>query len=137
MASVTPDEAREIATGFDPDPARSLSLRAEAYTDPKWAVADLEAIFARSWQWVCHVEQLTEPGSYVSATIAGMPVAVVRDRGGALRAFYNVCKHRAHELLSGSGTTGSIVCPYHAWVYALDGRLRGARRAPLSCPSRP
>jgi choline monooxygenase len=129
MVPVTVDDVREIAVGFDPDPARSMSLRSEAYTDSKWAAADLEAIFGRSWQWVCHVEKLAEPGSYVSTTIAEMPVAVVRDRDGSLRAFYNVCKHRAHELLSSSGTTGSIVCPYHAWVYGLDGRLRGARRA--------
>jgi carnitine monooxygenase subunit len=129
MALVTANDVREIAAGFDSDPARSMSLRSEAYTDPKWAAAELDAIFARTWQWVCHVEKLTKPGSYVSATIAEMPVAVVRDRDGALRAFYNVCKHRAHELLSGSGTTRSIVCPYHAWVYSLDGQLKGARRA--------
>jgi choline monooxygenase len=129
MARVTVDDVREIARGFDPDPARSMSLRSEAYTDAKWAEADLEAIFSRTWQWVCHGEKVAEPGSYVSATIAGMPVVVVRDRYGSLRAFYNVCKHRAHELLSGSGTTGSIVCPYHGWAYGLDGRLRGARRA--------
>jgi choline monooxygenase len=129
MALVTAADVREIAAGYDPDPARSRSLRSEAYTDPKWAAADLQAIFACTWQWVCHVEKLAEPGSYVTATIAGMPIAVVRDRDGSLRAFYNVCKHRAHELLSGAGTTGSIVCPYHAWVYSLDGQLRGARRA--------
>ena len=57
-----------------------------------------------------------------------MPIAVVRGRGGELRAFYNVCKHRAHELLVGSGTTGAIVCPYHAWTYGLDGQLKAARR---------
>lgn len=129
MAPVTADDVREIAAGFHPDPARSMSLRSRAYTDPAWAVADLEAIFARTWQWVCHVEKLAKPGSYVSATIAAMPIAVVRDRDGTLRAFYNVCKHRAHELLSGSGTTRSIACPYHAWVYGLDGQLKGARRA--------
>ena len=65
----------------------------------------------------------------MAATVAGMPIAVVRDRAGALRAFYNVCKHRAHELLSGSGTTRNIVCPYHAWTYDLSGGLQGARRA--------
>lgn len=129
MASVTADDVYVIAAGYDPDPALSFSLRAEAYTEPKWAEADLEAIFARTWQWVCHVEKLAEPGSYVTATVAGMPVAVVRGRDGALRGFYNVCKHRAHELLSGSGVTRTITCPYHAWVYALDGRLQGARRA--------
>jgi len=129
MATVTASDVLEIGAGYDPDPARSMSLRSAAYTEPRWAAADLEAIFARTWQWVGHVEQLALPGSYVTAAIAGMPIAVVRDRDGSLRAFYNVCKHRAHELLSGSGTTRSIVCPYHAWVYGLDGQLRGARRA--------
>ncbi len=106
-----------------------MSLRAEAYTDPRWLDADVRAIFARTWQWVCHVEKLSSPGGYVSATVAGMPIAVVRDRDGALRAFYNVCKHRAHELLTGSGITRNIVCPYHAWTYGLDGQLKAARRA--------
>ena len=106
-----------------------MSLLAEAYTQPEWADADLRAIFARTWQWVCHVEKLRQPGDYVSATVAGMPIAVVRGRDGELRAFYNVCKHRAHELLAGSGTTRAIVCPYHAWTYGLDGQLKAARRA--------
>ncbi|MEU7885342.1 ring-hydroxylating oxygenase subunit alpha [Microbispora bryophytorum] len=106
-----------------------MSLLAEAYTDPRWLDVDVQAVFARTWQWVCHVERLSSPGSYVSATVAGMPIAIVRDRDGALRAFYNVCKHRAHELLTGSGTTRAIVCPYHAWTYGLDGRLKAARRA--------
>ena len=126
MAPVTVEDVREISAGFDPDPARSYSLRASAYTDPKWAEADLRAIFARTWQWVCHVEKLSGPGAYVSTTVAEMPIVVVRDHEGGLRAFYNVCKHRAHELLSGSGTTRNIMCPYHAWTYGLDGQLRAA-----------
>ena len=129
MTLVTVDDVRRVASGYDPDPARSMSLRSESYTDPRWAAVDLKAIFARTWQWICHVEQLGESGSYVAATIAEMPIAVVRDRSGELRAFYNVCKHRAHELLSGQGITRNIVCPYHAWTYDLTGRLQGARRA--------
>ena len=129
MTQVTPEDVARISTGYDPDPARSWSLRAEAYTERRWADADVAGILARSWQWICHVERLRDPGSYVSATVAGMPVAVVRGRDGELRAFYNVCKHRAHELLSGSGTTRNIVCPYHAWTYGLDGNLKAARRA--------
>lgn len=129
MSRVTVLDVERIAAGYDADPAKSWSLRAEAYTDPRWADVDVRAIFARTWQWICHVEKLRQPGSYVSATVAGMPVAVVRDRSGELRAFYNVCKHRAHELLAGSGTTRNIVCPYHAWTYGLDGQLRAARRA--------
>ncbi|MFF4123221.1 SRPBCC family protein [Microbispora rosea] len=129
MASVTMDDVRRVGTGFHEDPARSMSLRAETYTDPRWLDVDIRAIFARTWQWICHVEKLASPGSYVSATVAGMPIAIVRDRDGSLRAFYNVCKHRAHELLTGSGTTRNIVCPYHAWTYGLDGQLKAARRA--------
>lgn len=112
-----------IRRGYSPDAGNSQSLRAEAYTDPAWFRADLKAILGKSWQWVCHVEKLREPGSYVTVTIADQPVAVVRDRDGDLRAFYNVCKHRAHELLSGEGNTTRIMCPYHAWVYKLDGQL--------------
>ncbi|MDJ0626774.1 MAG: ring-hydroxylating oxygenase subunit alpha [Rhodobacter sp.] len=112
-----------IRAGFDPDPSRSLSLHKDAYVDPAWFRTDLDAIVAKSWQWVCHVEKLRAPGAYVTVDIADRPVAVVRDREGALRAFYNVCKHRAHALLRGNGQTTRIMCPYHAWVYGLDGRL--------------
>ncbi|MEM1162677.1 MAG: ring-hydroxylating oxygenase subunit alpha, partial [Pseudomonadota bacterium] len=66
------------------------------------------------------------PGSYRTIVIAGRPIAVVRDRDGILRAFYNVCKHRAHELLQGEGRTTRMMCPYHAWVYDLTGQLRRA-----------
>ncbi|WP_205825701.1 aromatic ring-hydroxylating oxygenase subunit alpha [Microbispora catharanthi] len=129
MAPVTMADVRRVGAGFHKDPGRSMSLRAETYTDPRWLDVDVRAVFARTWQWICHVEKLSSPGSYVSATVAGMPIAIVRDRDGALRAFYNVCKHRAHELLAGSGTTRNIVCPYHAWTYGLDGQLKAARRA--------
>lgn len=112
-----------IRQGYSPDSGKSLSLRADAYTQEQWFAADTKAILAKSWQWVCHVEKLREPGSYITLTVAGQPIAVLRDREGSLRAFYNVCKHRAHELLSGEGTTSRIMCPYHAWVYKLDGQL--------------
>jgi choline monooxygenase len=125
--TVTPDSIAHISAGYDPDPALSMSLHADAYTDPQWFDADQRAIFARTWQWLCHAEKLREPGGYVTGTVAGMPIVAVRDEAGALRAFYNVCKHRAHELLSGSGVRRSIVCPYHAWNFDLSGRLRRAR----------
>ncbi|MCA1185052.1 MULTISPECIES: aromatic ring-hydroxylating dioxygenase subunit alpha [unclassified Saccharopolyspora] len=128
MTTLTTDELKSVSQGYDADPGRSMSLRAEAYTDPKWHRADLEAIFSRTWQWVCHVEQLAEPGGYVATTVAERPIVVVRDRQRRLRAFYNVCKHRAHELVSGSGTARTLVCPYHAWTYDLTGALVGARQ---------
>ncbi len=129
MNPVTSVAVQSIADGYHVDPAKSMSLRSEAYTELPWSQMDQQAIFSRTWQWVCHSEKLVKPGSYVSATVAQMPIAVVRGRDGELRAFYNVCKHRAHELLSGSGTTRAIICPYHAWTYDLTGQLAGARRA--------
>ncbi len=117
------DEFARLSGGYDSDPRRSLSLTAETYTDPKWFELDRQAVIARSWQWVCHVEKLRQPGSYVTTEIAGRPIVLTRDRDGVLRAFYNVCKHRAHALLSGEGSTTRIMCPYHAWVYRLDGQL--------------
>jgi choline monooxygenase len=114
---------QEIAAGYDGNASASQSLRKEAYVDPAWHNVDLKEIIGKTWQWVCHVEKLREPGSYVTIEIAEQPIAVVRGREGDLRAFYNVCKHRAHALLSGEGSTTRIMCPYHAWVYKLDGQL--------------
>jgi len=117
------DQFDRISDGFTTDPPNTHSLKAEAYVDPAWHTVDLNEILAKTWQWVCHVEKLRAPGSYVTVEIANRPIAVVRDREGTLRAFYNVCKHRAHHLLSGEGETTRIMCPYHAWVYKLDGQL--------------
>ena len=125
--SLTQQDYQRIAGGYDHNPAAAMSLNAEADTDPAWFALEQNAIFAKSWQWVCHVEKVREPGQYVTATIAGRSIVVLRDREGVLRAFYNVCKHRAHELLEGEGTANHIMCPYHAWVYRLDG---GLHRAP-------
>lgn len=122
----SPQELAMIRRGYSADPSASFSLRAEAYVDPRWHGVDLEHIVGRSWQWVCHVEKLREAGSYVAVEVAGKPIAVVRDKDGALRAFFNVCKHRAHQLLSGEGKTRLIVCPYHAWTYTLEGQLHRA-----------
>ncbi|SLN65198.1 Anthranilate 1,2-dioxygenase large subunit [Roseovarius albus] len=112
-----------ISDGYSADAGNSQSLKADAYTQAEWFGADQREILAKSWQWVCHLEKLRESGSFVTVEIAGQPIAVVRDREGGLRAFYNVCKHRAHELLKGEGNTTRIMCPYHAWVYKLDGQL--------------
>ncbi len=127
MTSVTRSDHAGIADGYHPDPAASLSLHADAYTRFHWFEVDRQEIIGRTWQWICHGEKLREPGSYVTDTVAGMPVVVVRDRAGQLRAFYNVCKHRAHEIAEGEGLTRALVCPYHAWSYDLTGRLQSAR----------
>ncbi len=122
----SPDDFSRISGGYSAKPDSSFSLMAEAYTSPQWMEIERDAIFRHSWQWVCHTEKLKEPGSFLTIDIAGQPICIVRDQEGALRAFYNVCKHRAHELLKGEGRTSKIMCPYHAWTYDLTGQLRRA-----------
>jgi len=116
----------DITRGYDNNPAASLSLLSDAYTQPQWFAADLQHVIKKNWAWVCHVEKTRKPGSYYTTEVAGQRIAIVRDNSGELRAFYNVCKHRAHHLLDGEGTAALISCPYHAWTYKLDGRLHGA-----------
>ena len=109
------------------DPSRSYTLSARYYTSPEIYDREREAIFYRSWIYAGHVEELREPGSFITVPIIDQNLAVIRGKDGCLRAFYNVCQHRAHELLRGRGRTPVITCPYHAWSYHLDGRLRTAR----------
>ena len=66
-----------------------------------------------------HVEIVRDPGSFATVTVADAPIVIVRDRDGALRAFYNVCKHRAHELLSGRGTTKAELRAALCWIVGL------------------
>jgi len=107
-----------------------VTLPAELYrNDPVQWAAERRAIFGRSWQFFGHESQLTDSGQWVAETIAGYPIVVVRDEAGALRGYHNVCRHRAGPLTDGpSGKCdGLLVCRYHGWTYALDGRLRAAR----------
>jgi phenylpropionate dioxygenase-like ring-hydroxylating dioxygenase large terminal subunit len=100
------------------------TLPAWAYRSPEFFQAERRQIFARNWLLVGHVSQLRAPGDYVSMTIAGEPIAVVRGRDGELRAFSNVCRHRAARVLDGAGNCGKAMrCPYHGWTYGLDGQL--------------
>ncbi len=88
-----------------------------------------ERIFGRSWQCVGVVDQLHAPGAYLAATVARVPVVVLRDTTGSLRGFVNVCRHRCAEIVTGTGNLQTLRCPYHAWAYDLDGRLISVPRA--------
>jgi choline monooxygenase len=113
---------------FDPDSAEnSWTLPAEWYYGPDVYRREHEAIFYRTWWYQCHVSDLRDPGDYFCGTIADQGIFIIRGRDGQLRAFYNVCSHRAHPLLEGQGSAGLIVCPYHQWCYQSDGCFRGAR----------
>ena len=111
---------------FDENPEKSWTIPKTYYTDPAIYEREKEAIFFKSWNYVCHAGQVADVGAYHTIQIADQNVVVMRGQDGVLRAFYNVCSHRAHELLSGCGHTKMITCPYHAWTYHTDGRLRSA-----------
>jgi len=110
-------------------PQSSYTLPAAYYLEPEIFEREKTEIFYKTWQYVAHKSAFTAPGDYVGLRICDQNIFVIQGDDGRLRAFYNVCRHRAHELLSApSGNVGSlIVCPYHAWGYERDGRLRGAR----------
>ena len=99
------------------------------YVDAELLGRERERLFAHSWQYAGHTGQLAEPGSYFTLRVGDVPLVVVRDREGALRAFVNVCRHRGAEVVSGEGSCTTLQCHYHAWTYGLDGALRAAPRA--------
>ena len=122
-------ELDQIRGRYDQSALRSHSINARCYRDPRFLDIEREQIFHRSWQFVCHEEKLREPGSYIALSIEGQSVMAIRDQNHELKAFYNVCKHRGHELLFGEGQTKRITCPYHSWTYNLDGALVVAPRS--------
>jgi carnitine monooxygenase subunit len=101
------------------------SLPAWIYRDPEFFERERQAIFRNSWQLVCHLSDVPRPGDFQTFEFLGESLVVVRTEDGGVRAFHNVCRHRAARLLDGShGHCGKrITCPYHAWTYSLDGRL--------------
>jgi carnitine monooxygenase subunit len=98
------------------------------YSSPEIAALERERIFRRAWQYAGRFEELIAPGSFAAAQVGGLPVVLTRDRDDVLRAFANVCRHRGAVVASGAGERGTLQCPYHAWTYGLDGRLRAAPR---------
>ena len=102
-----------------------FSLPGWLYHDPDFLEAEKERVFATSWQIVCHLSDIAHAGDYHTLDFLGEPLVAVRGPDGGVKAFYNVCRHRAARLLDGASghCAGRIVCPYHAWNYDLDGRL--------------
>ena len=114
--------AANVAVPFE----RAHAMPTSVYTSEAFLAAELEHVFGREWFCAGRADALATPGDYLTLELAGRPIMVVRDGAGELRAQSNVCLHRMSTLLEGRGNARAIVCPYHAWTYGLDGRLRGA-----------
>lgn len=109
------------------DVSGTRTLPAYYYTDPAVLEIERDDLFFRQWHYACHAGRLERPGDFVTGTLFDQDFFLVRGQDNEIRAFYNVCAHRGHRLLDGSGCKNRITCPYHAWTYALDGRLMGLR----------
>ncbi|MBC6406441.1 MAG: aromatic ring-hydroxylating dioxygenase subunit alpha [Rhodospirillales bacterium] len=105
-------------------PIRAMAPR--HYLDPEVFQREREAVFYKTWQFAAHASQVASPGDYYCFSLAGQNLFLLRGPDGKMRCFYNVCQHRAHEMLEGSGNRRVLVCPYHAWTYDLGGRLMKA-----------
>jgi choline monooxygenase len=106
--------------------ARAWTLPASLYFDGEVYAAEREKIFARTWQVVGHQDQVKNAGDYFTSELIGEPLVVVRGGNGHLRAFYNVCRHRAGPAAEGCGSRKVFRCGYHGWTYDLDGSLISA-----------
>ena len=114
-----------------PEPAgirQATTLPARAYASVEAHEAERGAIFRRDWVCAGITDEMPAPGSWTARVVAGLPVLFVRDKAAQLRAFLNVCRHRASPLCEDGETHGGslIRCPYHSWLYHLDGSLARA-----------
>ncbi|MDW8244499.1 MAG: aromatic ring-hydroxylating dioxygenase subunit alpha [Thermogemmata sp.] len=122
------ERLRSLLADYDPDRplSRAWTLPKEWYLDPAVAELEREVIFARTWQAVGRRELVQDTGQYLTFDVAGEPVVVVRGEDGQLRAFINVCRHKAARVCTAEhGQSSKLRCHYHGWTYDLQGRLRG------------
>jgi len=104
------------------------SLEQRFYTDPEIFRLELEQIVARNWIFVGHRSQLANDGDFLVATAANESAIVINSGNGNIRAFANVCRHRGSLIcLEQAGSVRKLQCPYHGWVYGIDGKLLAAR----------
>lgn len=116
---------------FSVSASNAWTLPAPYYYSPAVYEAERKSIFFKSWRFVGHITEIAKPGDYLTQDICGVGVLVVRGRDESLRGFHNVCRHRAHRLLTErKGSLKAVItCPYHSWAYDFEGKLRTAKNS--------
>jgi len=122
MRAPIPIRDSPVSSQFHVDVARARTPEANFYIDTDGHAREIERIFARSWQLVGHSGQLAETGDFFTTEVCGESLLLVNDAGG-LRAFLNVCRHRAGPVAEGCGRQKLFACRYHGWTYDLKGQL--------------
>ncbi len=121
MSALETDVRERVAAGY--------TLPARWYVDGDVFQLERDRIFRRTWQYAGPADWVAEPGDVFACDAGHVPLAVVRDEAGELRAHVNVCRHRGHLVVSGRANRRSLQCPYHAWTFGLDGRLNAVPRS--------
>jgi len=105
----------------------TYTLPSWCYRSPEFTAMEKEHLFMPAWHLACHTSDLAETGAFFTFNLLNERAFVIRDRDGTVRAFHNVCPHRAHSLVQGTfgQCKGRLTCPYHGWTFALDGRRIG------------
>jgi choline monooxygenase len=123
------DSLHEIVASYDDQAPldHASTIPASWYIDERIAELEVQRVFGRTWQVVGRVDQVSRPGEFLTADLAGEPLVVVRGSDNQLRAFFNVCRHHAAAVVTEPQGAASIFrCPYHGWSYGFDGSLKGA-----------
>ena len=118
------ERLRQDLDRIGPEPAAASGIPPACYADDALLPLERAALFRRGWLAVGLADRWREAGDFAALEIGGVPLIVVRNKAGRLKAFANSCRHRGSELLAGSGNCRKIRCPFHWWTYDLDGRLK-------------
>src|SRR6266496_3851680 len=128
MAHIQTEIAPRFRKTAETFTAGAKTLLRRYFVSPEIFAQEQEKIFSKQWVLVGHQSEIAQPGDYFTSRVAEESLIVVRDKRGEIHGFYNLCRHRGSRLIENKNgqLSGAIQCPYHAWTYALDGRLVGA-----------
>jgi choline monooxygenase len=118
----------DLLRQYNPDTplGEASTIPASWYVDERMLALERRTVFSRSWQMVGRIDQVREPGDYITTELAGEPILVVRGDDRQLRGFFNVCRHHAAAVMTQpQGCAKNLRCPYHGWTYTLEGALKG------------
>jgi choline monooxygenase len=127
---------KDLLRQYDPHlPLEEAStIPASWYVDERVLALERRTVFSRSWQLVGRIDQVRDPGQYLTCEIAGEPILVVRGDDRVLRGFFNVCRHHAAAVMTQPhGCAKNLRCPYHGWTYTLEGALKGTPSFTSEC----